>query len=60
MDRSFGQHEIETQEPGSSSTYSQGFKNILKWLTGLTMLTEAELDEAGVYIGNHQDNEKLS
>lgn len=33
------------------------FESIQKWVSGLHVITKSELEEAGVFIGNHQDLE---
>jgi hypothetical protein len=57
MEQSFEQQEISTQEPGNFFANHHVFESLMKWLGSLTLLTKAELEEAGVYIGDHQDHE---
>ncbi len=57
MDPSFDQEVFENQEHLGSPGTPNVFKNILKWVSGLHLVTETELEEAGVFIGSRQDLE---
>ena len=55
LDQSFDQQGFEKPKQVSSSPNPKVIYKILKRLTGMVVLTEAEREEAGVYIGEHQD-----
>jgi hypothetical protein len=55
MDHSFDQQEFETQKTGGFTADRQVFESILEWLADLVLLTKEEQNQAGIYIGDHQE-----
>ena len=58
MDNFLPQQESSTQELIGLSARRHLFDGILNWLAGLIQITEEEQDEAGIYIGDPESNNK--
>ena len=52
MDNSFRRQGPDTQQQGGFLASLQIFDSILNWLAGLIQLTEEELKDAGIYLGD--------
>jgi hypothetical protein len=56
MDNSILQHERDARQPGRFATIVKIFKRMLHWLARLVQLTEAEQEDAGIYLGDTRDD----
>ena len=56
MDNSILQHERDARQPGRFLAVVKIFNNMINWLSHLVQLTEAEQEDAGVYLGDQRDD----
>jgi hypothetical protein len=49
------QQNSDSRKPGGILSGLRIFDSIINWLTGFLQLTEKEQDEAGIYLGDHDD-----
>lgn len=55
MDDPIRQQEPDTQARSGCLASLQVLGGILRWLTGFIRLTEAEREDAGIYLGSNHD-----